>query len=318
MAYLGDIREMRVGPNGEFWESDNRVEERHYWNGAFVDLCDLPAEDYAKTIFVTDGSSSGSGSSTGTTPTVQSKVMSLEIIDGDAVLTYAGEISSDLYVAISYNNGESHVIKVEAGTSGASGIPFEIGDVASIESFGIGNTEESALAGNKVFQDEEYKYQISFDVAVPIPVAYQFAAMAGNIDNMTDDDIIAKIQTIEKVEMVDETKSQTFTATIEPIAVEGLAEMNAVQMTDALLANAQDIIIVTDKEVVDILAASTADSVLEGWTERTKTVTIDGVVYYVWYKRASDTELSAIYDPAVPEAVIEVPADSITFIIKYA
>ena len=58
MTYLGDIRENRFGPNGELWEEDNRIEGRHYWNGAFIDLCGLSAEDYAKTIFVTSGSGS--------------------------------------------------------------------------------------------------------------------------------------------------------------------------------------------------------------------------------------------------------------------
>ena len=50
MAYLGDIRENSISPEGIIWENDNRKDARHYWNGALVDLCDLPGEDYAKTI----------------------------------------------------------------------------------------------------------------------------------------------------------------------------------------------------------------------------------------------------------------------------
>ena len=56
MAYLGDIRENSIGPNGQLWEGDNRVEERYYYNGMYIDLCGLPVEDYCKTIFVTNGS----------------------------------------------------------------------------------------------------------------------------------------------------------------------------------------------------------------------------------------------------------------------
>ena len=68
MSYLGDIRENSIGPNGELWEGDNRIEERHYWNGAFIDLCNLSAEDYAKTIFMTNG---GGSSDTPTTNSIQ-------------------------------------------------------------------------------------------------------------------------------------------------------------------------------------------------------------------------------------------------------
>jgi hypothetical protein len=113
-------------------------------------------------------------------------------------------------------------------------------------------------------------------------------------------------------------KTKVFVSKIEPIAVEGLAGMDAIELTQVLLDNAQDIVIVTDREIVDILAASTSDSVLDGWSRRGHDVVVDGVTYHVWYKRANDTELSAVYDPIVPEAVIEIPEDSITFIIKYA
>lgn len=317
MSYLGDIRENSIGPNGELWEADNRIEERHYWNGAYIDLCNLPGEEYAKTIFMTNGSGPGTGGDD-PTPTIPVKSITLEIIEGDVVMMFAGTLSSDLYVSISYNGDEKYTMKIEKGTSGASGIAFGLGDVKTVEKYGIGATEEDALNSNKTYQDEEYKYQISFTEPVVIPVAYQVSMIQGHVDDMNDAILIELIRSSEKLEMADHTKTQSFVAKIEPVAVDGLAEMNAVELTQALIDNAQDIVIATNSDIVDILAASTLDSVIEGWTKRKSDVIVDGIVYHVWYKRANDTELSAVYDPAVPEAVIEIPKDSITFIIKYA
>lgn len=51
MAYLGDPRENRIGPNGELWEMDNRVEKRYYWNGQYMDLCGMEPEEAMKRVF---------------------------------------------------------------------------------------------------------------------------------------------------------------------------------------------------------------------------------------------------------------------------
>ena len=317
MSYLGDIRENSIGPNGELWEADNRIEERHYWNGAYIDLCNLPGEDYAKTIFMTNDSGPGTGGDD-PTPTIPVKSITLEIIEGDVVMMFAGTLSSDLYVSVSYNGNDEYTMKIEKSTSGASGIAFGLRNVKTVEKYGIGSTEKEALNGNKNYQDEEYKYQISFTEPVLIPVAYHISVKQGHIEDMSDEDIINLVKTTEKIEMVDHTQTESFVAEIEPIAVDGLANMNASELTQVLIDNSQDIVIITDKEVVDIIAASTRDSVIDGWVKRENDVIVDGVVYHVWYKRANDTELSAVYDPMVPEAVIEIPEDSITFIIKYA
>ena len=317
MAYLKDIRENSIGPNGELWEADNRIEERHYWNGAYIDLCDLPAEEYTKTIFVTNGSGPGTGGDD-PTPIIPVKTITLEIIEGDAIVMYAGTLASDLFVAISYNGDEQYAMKIEKGTSGASGIAFGLGDITSIESYGIGATETDALNGKKNFQDEEYKYNVIFTPPVVYPVAHQVSLKKGDIDNLSDEELTRLISESNALEMESAESTKVFIANITPIAVEGLAEMEAAEITQVLLDNAQDIVIVTDKEIVDILAASTSDSVLDGWTRRGHDVVVDGATYHVWYKRANDTELSAIYDPTVSEAVIGIPEDSITFIIKYA
>ena len=313
MSYLGDIRENSIGLNGEIWESDNRIEARHYWNGAYIDLCDLPAEDYAKTIFVTNGSGSNDA-----TPTPTVKTITLEIVGGDVVITYPGALTSDMYVAISYNEGENFSKMLTSGTIGSSGVNMGLSDVMTIERYGIGVTETDAYNEKKTFQDDEYKYQINYEKPMAMPVAYQLSLMKGEIDMLSDEELIAHMQKVEGLEMKNEVETEPFIAMIKPQLVEGLAKMSASEMTAALIASSQDIVIVTDKKIVDILAVSTNDSVIEGWNNRINDLIVDGVTYHVWYKRAKDTELSAVYDPAVPEAVIDVPQESITFIIKYA
>lgn len=313
MSYLGDIRENSIGLNGEIWESDNRIETRHYWNGAYIDLCDLPAEDYAKTIFVTNGGGSNDGP---VTPTV--KAITLEIIDGDVVITYPGALTSDMYVAISYNNGKNFSKMLATGTIGSSGVNMGLNDVMTIERYGIGVTEADAYNEKKTFQDDEYKYQINYEKPMTMPVAYQLSLMKGEIDMLSDEELIAHMEKVDGLGMKNEFETEPFVAVIQPQPVEGLAEMSASEMTAALIAASQDIVIVTDKKIIDILAVSTNDSVIDGWNNRVNDLMVDGVAYHVWYKRAKNTELSAVYDPAVPEAVIDVPQESITFIIKYA
>ena len=312
MAYLGDIRENSIGPNGQLWEGDNRIEERYYWNGAYIDLCDLPGEDYAKTIFVTNGSGSSDN------PTIKVKQLTLEIVDGDIVITFAGATTSDMYVGVMYNNGKEHTLKIEKNTMGGSGLHFGIMEtVEVINEFGIGLTEADALNDKKTFQDEEFKYQINYNEPIVYPVAYQLVLEKGQIDDLTNEEILSHIEKIEKLPMSGEKESEVFTADIKPMPVEGLGSMNATELTDILLEKSQDLIIITDKEIKDIVAASTNDSVIDGWFKKENDLLINKVPYHIWIKRAKSTELSAIYDPSDPEMVIEVEKDSITYIIYY-
>lgn len=312
MAYLGDIRENSIGPNGEIWESDNRVEERYYYNGMFIDLCGLSPEDYAKTIFVTNGSSNND------TPNLKIKQVTLNIVNGDVVVTFAGAATSDMYVGITYNGGKEHTLKIEKDTMGGSGLSFGIEEtVESINEFGIGLTETDALNYKKTFEDDEFKYQINYNAPIVYPVAYQLVLMKGDIDNLSNEELISRIQKLEKLPMKGEKESEVFIADVKPIPVEGLGNMTVEELSEVLLANAQELIIITDKEIKDIVAASTNDSVIDGWFKKESDLIINKIPYHIWVKRPTSTELSAIYDPTDTEMKIEIEKDSITYIIYY-
>ena len=50
--YLGDPRENSIDiDQNAIWEEDNRKETRYHWGARILDLCDLPPEEYVKTIF---------------------------------------------------------------------------------------------------------------------------------------------------------------------------------------------------------------------------------------------------------------------------
>lgn len=52
MAYMNDPRENCFDlDNHAIWEMDNRKEERYVWNGAVIDLCDMPIDEYMKNPF---------------------------------------------------------------------------------------------------------------------------------------------------------------------------------------------------------------------------------------------------------------------------
>lgn len=61
MEHWNDPRENIVHPeSGVTLENDNRVEPMWQWNGAVVDLCGMPVEEYMKpsTIIALDGGAS--------------------------------------------------------------------------------------------------------------------------------------------------------------------------------------------------------------------------------------------------------------------
>ena len=319
MAYLGDIRENRFGPNGELWEEDNRIEERHYWNGAFIDLCGLSAEDYAKTIFVT----SGSGSSD--TPSKQNNpitVQETEYVNENGEILYAyraiakqevtSEVVIEMSVVDSFGASERIIIKIPMGSSESEIVPTS---TFKQEGFDSPNIEKSNYSPK---EDEMFKYNtILPEKPVIKPVAYSITLKKGEIDFISDDELIIKILNSEQLPMMDNVTSETFIVDFSKnsVPVEGFSNMSIPEMDVVLIENSQDIILVTDKPIKTIAEAVSNIPETELWKKRENNITINGKSYAIWYKRdEGQTTQSSVFDPETNEMV---SADSAKYIIYY-
>lgn len=316
MAYLGDIRENSISPEGIIWENDNRKDARYYWNGAFIDLCDLPGEDYAKTIFVTSGSGGSSTPSKVTNPITVQVVESVNE-NGEKVYAYKAvskqPVTSDVVVEMTVQDefGVEETITMTV-TAGSSSSPVQPTRVPMMM-----RPPKVVTSDYNPKEDDKFEYDAILPEPEPVlPMAYSMTMLSGNIDVISDDELIEKLLENGELAMKDMTTSEKFMVEFTPIAVEGMSNMNAVQMSQALIDNAQDIIIVTDKSIKGIEQADVAGiNEIPLWTKREKGVTIDGTAFDVWYKRdEGQTSQSKIYDPVTNETA---GADGREYIIYY-
>jgi hypothetical protein len=317
MAYLGDIRENSISPEGIIWENDNRKDARYYWNGAFIDLCDLPGEDYAKTIFVT----SGSGSNEPSTPSKTTNVITVQLLtyvneNNEEVWAYNAmakqPVASDMLVELKVRdaNGNEENIQLRINNGGTMSETYSTNMLSSMPQ------PEIIMSNYSPKEDEEFKYNTTLPEKAPeLPMAYTLTLKKGEVDTLTNDELLLKLKNSEKVSMSDETKSEYFKPKFEAIAVPNLSTMTIKERKEALKANSQDIIIVTDKEIVSIEQAGVEGiNELNAWNKREDTLTIEGVEFTVWLKRTEDVGQSYIYDPETKEVV---NAQVLEYIIYY-
>lgn len=319
MSYLGDIRENSIGPNGELWEGDNRVEERHYWNGAFIDLCNLSAEDYAKTIFVTSGSGNADTPSKQNNPiTVQQVTYTDE--NGEQVYAYkavakqpvTSEVVVEMTVRDEFGGEETVVITVPVGSSTSEAVPTRMPMMMS-------RPPQVVTSDYNPKEDDKFEYDTVLPEEAPIlPTAYTITMIAGKIDTISDEELVTKLRENGEIAMKDATTSERFTVEFTPVPVVGLEGMTKVsEITEALINNASDIILVTDKSIKSIEQADVAGiNELSLWVKRGESVQIDGKLFDVWYKRdEGQTSQSRICD-SVNQAYV-LGAEPRDYIIYY-
>jgi hypothetical protein len=317
MAYLGDIRENSISPEGIIWENDNRKDARYYWNGAFIDLCDLPGEDYAKTIFVT----SGSGSNEPSTPSKQKNPITIqetEYMNENGEMFYAykavatqavtSEVIIEMSVSNQFGDTEKVTIKIPVGSNDSEVVPTSTVKIDGVKRPEINTSKYSPL------EDETFKYNtILPEKPVILPMAYSITMLSGEIDTISDAKLIEMLIAKGEVAMKDKTSSEEFLVEFTPIAVEGFSNMTVPERKAVLKANVQDIIIVTDKPIKDIMLAGTPELIL--WTKRQGNVVIDNVTYDIWYKRdEGQIAQSRVYDPVTGELSYD---NSVKYIIYY-
>ena len=165
MAYLGDLREGRFGPNGEIWEMDNRVEKRYYWNGAYTDLCDMEPEEAMKRVVnvkVVDDDFTKSTNKINISVSTNS--------GGKYVLkaTSSKAVASDVTVVADYtvvdDNGNTIsgkvVIKIPTGQKEASAVIENVASMKSMKANVTVGSSESGATG-KIYTDDTYNYTVS-------------------------------------------------------------------------------------------------------------------------------------------------------------
>lgn len=318
MAYLGDIRENSIGPNGEIWESDNRVEERYYYNGMFIDLCGLSPEDYSKTIFVTNGS--GSSDSDVTIKTNSIKVELVSFINEEGVSVYAYQaiakqpVSSEITIQLVVENeGEREVVNIV--------IPKDT-SVSNIGTTKI--TTESGVSPIVITsdynpkKDEKFEYNTVLPESKPAyPMAYRITLPQHDIDNISDEELSNLIKASGNISMKDSTTSEEFMVEFDTISVEGLESMSMSEIQRIQIEKSQDIVFVTDTNIKSIEEGGLGFNEIEKWMKRESTIKIDNVIFTVWYKRVDDNSQTKICDSNNSSFVIGGGKDDRKYIIYY-
>lgn len=316
MAYLGDIRENSISPEGIIWENDNRRDARYYWNGAFIDLCDLPGEDYAKTIFV----NSGSGNEP-STPSKVANVITVQIFsyvneNNDEVWAYSAmakqPVTSNMLVELVVRdaNGNEENIKLRISNGGTISETYPTNILSSMPQ------PEIIMSNHNPKEDDDFKYNTILPEKEPEkPMAYTLTLKKGEVDTLTNDELLLKLKESKQISMSDVTKSEYFQPEFDAIPVPNLSTMTIKERKEALKANSQDIIIVTDKEIVSIEQAGMAGiNEINIWGKREEKLTIEGTKFTLWFKRTDDVGQSKIYDPDTNEVV---NAQVLEYIIYY-
>jgi hypothetical protein len=318
MAYLGDIRENSIGPNGEIWESDNRVEERYYYNGMFIDLCGLSPEDYSKTIFVTNGS--GSSDSDVTIKTNSIKVELVSFINEEGVSVYAYQaiakqpVSSEITIQLVVENeGEKEVVNIvipkdtSVSNIGATKITTESGVLPIVITSDYNPKKDEKFEYNTVLPESKPAY----------PMAYRITLPQHSIDNISDEELLNLIKASGKISMQDSTTSEEFMVEFDTISVEGLESMSMSEIQRIQIEKSQDIVFVTDKNIKSIEESGLGFNEIEKWTKRESTIKIDNVIFTVWYKRVDDNSQTKICDSNNSSFIIGGGKDDRKYIIYY-
>ena len=191
MAYLGDLREGRFGPNGEVWEMDNRVEKRYYWNGAYTDLCDMEPEEAMKHVVnvkVVDDDFIKSTNKINISVSTES--------DGKYVIkaTASKAVASDVTVVADYTvvdeggsivSGKT-VIKIPVGQKEASAVMDNVVSMKSMKADVTVGSSESGATG-KTYTDDTYNYTVSDfskTEATTIPLYWGIYPYRSNMDDL--------------------------------------------------------------------------------------------------------------------------------------
>jgi hypothetical protein len=209
-----------------------------------------------------------------------------------------------------FGGEETVVITVPAGSSSSEVVPTRIPMMMS-------RPPQVVTSDYNPKEDDKFEYETVLPEETPaLPMAYSISLLSGTIDTISNEELTQKLIENGRIQMKDDKTSQNFPVKFEAIAVDGLSSMNAKEMTQVLIDNAQDIIIVTDSDIKSIEQADVAGiNEITLWVKKDSTLTIEGRTYYIWYKRdEGQTSQSKVYDPITNQTA---DAEDREYIIYY-
>lgn len=323
MAYLNDPRENHIGPYGKVWENDNRVEKRYYWNGAYVDFCNLPPEDYAKTIFHTDGNGGTSGGDTPVTPGKTSNKIWIDEESEPGKVTYTARsekpVASDTDVTLKIKTSEgykTHTLTISNGESASA--PYVV-EYAEDEM----KPRQEDLSSQK---DSDSKYNYEVEKPEILPYVYSLPMSIGSVDNMSEEEIWSNAEKEIPENMENKMVTEPFTVDIPYVDCpgyfgEGLAEEEIPldKYNSFYAEKTNDIVLVIDKKAVGEGINAEFPGTIELYDPEAKMGFPDdmslwslgktiiepgtGKRYYQWVRREANPEDGGMVNIQDPEAL---------------
>ena len=162
------------------------------WNGALLDLSELPFDEYTKTIFQTSG---GGGGSTGSTPTIVTNAVTLSYDNSGA--------NYEIVATMEYpSDTEITVTVTVADEPGPVSVVVPAGSVTGRRTLTRQSSEAKPSTSNpsvSPVKDENYTYQ----VVLPEVITDKFKAYYGVMYQSQLDSLTGDLLTSMNVDMID-------------------------------------------------------------------------------------------------------------------
>lgn len=299
MAYLNDPRENRIGSNGELWENDKREEERYLWNGAYLDLCDLPPEEYMKTIFVTsEGGSSGGnegGDQEGNLKENENLIKIVESVDKTS-----GKVTFSAIATKPVKEETTVTANVRTSNGGLRPMRFVIlknttqstekQEVSFTQEELVPRTEEVNVKPTEITNPETGEVFINVpEKKIVKPSLYTISKKGTEIQSLIESGKFSEVLKSARkttIEMEEDKKSFSFMPEYEKVPNTLREDATGPEIDQFVAENSSVIYIITDKEIKDICTGDEGFSIsdFENWDKNEAELTEEdtGIKYYIW------------------------------------
>jgi len=274
--YLGDPREKQIDlDNHTIWEEDGRKEERYVWHGRVLDLCDLPPEEYAKTIFYVKEYEAG----------LIKNTLSTAIDGKNVVITFPYPPASDIVMIIRDNDGDEDSFIIPNGYMSPYTTTLANVDSRKVLTIFIGPTYETATSPS--FSDYIYQYSVIKTVVPTDLVRYAYPRHIEVESGISEAKLLPTM--VEGTVINNECK---FAYQLQPVEYYGINDMPTEDINRILDEEQIDLIILSTTEVEKIYLNETDDQT-SSWVKYGN-ITLSGIVYQIY--RFVQYHLCNVYD----------------------